>query len=271
MDVVVVGAGVAGSAIADATGAQGRSVLVLERDEVYVDRVHGEGMVQWGYEAAAELGVIDAIVDAPGASFMTRLVAYDELVPIEAARARSVDLGGILPGVPGLVSIGHPELRDAVSGVALAEGATVLRGVSDVGVLPGDSPVVTFEHDGRRHRAVCRLVVGADGKESVTRRSLGIEARLHDPAGHAHRDARRRRWGVGPRRGHDRGARRRSVVRVPAQGGAAPLHGAPAGARSGWSAPTGTAGCSTPSVSRRSRTPTSSARPRRSDRAPASP
>jgi 2-polyprenyl-6-methoxyphenol hydroxylase-like FAD-dependent oxidoreductase len=151
----------------------GHSVVALERDAVYVDRVRGEGMAHWGFEAASELGVIDAIVAAPGASFMSRLVAYDELLAIDDARARAVDLSMVLPGVPGLLSVGHPEMRTAVSGLAVAAGASVLRGVSDVDVTPGTTPRVTYVYEGVRHTLSCRLVIGADGKDSATRRALG--------------------------------------------------------------------------------------------------
>ncbi|MGD9796055.1 MAG: FAD-dependent oxidoreductase [Acidimicrobiia bacterium] len=175
VDVVIVGAGVAGAPLAAQLADAGVQVLLLERDEVYADRVRGEGMVQWGYEAAAEMGLIDAITSAPGASVMTRLVAYDELVPIESARSRSRDLSTILPGVPGLVSVGHPEMRAALCDVAVARGAVIRRGVSDVAVTPGATPAVSFSHDGERYTVSCRLVVGADGKESVVRRSIGVE------------------------------------------------------------------------------------------------
>lgn len=175
VDVVIVGAGVAGAPLAAQLAGAGLQVLMIERDEVYADRVRGEGMVQWGYEAAAEMGLIDAILAAPGASLMTRLVAYDELVPIESARSRSRDLTTVLPGVPGLVSVGHPEMRAALCEVAMARGAVVHRGVSDVDVTPGGSPAVSYTHGGERFTVSCRLVVGADGKESVVRRIIGVE------------------------------------------------------------------------------------------------
>jgi 2-polyprenyl-6-methoxyphenol hydroxylase-like FAD-dependent oxidoreductase len=174
-DVVVVGGGVAGAAIAARLAEAGTSVLVLERDLAYTDRVRGEGMVPWGYEAAGELGLADVIRSAPGASFMTRLVAYDELQTVEQSRARSVDLANVLPGVPGLLAVGHPELRAGLIDEAVRRGAVVVRGVAEIGVEPGQAPAVSWTCDGVPHRASCRLAIAADGKESVVRRSLGIE------------------------------------------------------------------------------------------------
>ena len=107
-EVVVVGGGVAGAAAAARLAADGREVLVLEREVEYTDRVRGEGMVPWGLEAARALGLADAVLQAPGASCMTALVAYDELVAIDDAQRRARSLAEVLPGVPGLVAVGHP-------------------------------------------------------------------------------------------------------------------------------------------------------------------
>ncbi len=175
VDVVVVGAGVAGAAVAARLAAAGRRVIVLEREAEYTDRVRGEGMVPWGLEAASALGLADAVVDTPGASFMTTLVAYDELVPIDRARRRARSLADMVPGVPGLVSVGHPELRQSLADAAVAAGATMVRPVSDVAVRPGKPPEVDVTVDGERVHLRPRLVVVADGKESTVRRALGIE------------------------------------------------------------------------------------------------
>lgn len=175
VDIVVVGGGVAGCAVAAAMATAGRSVVVLERETAYVDRVRGEGMVQWGFEAATQLGLAEAILGAPGVSFMTTLVAYDELVTVEQAQRRSTDLGAILPSVPGLVSVGHPEMREALAQEAARQGAQVIRGVRDVAVIPGDTPVVSYSVDAEQRTLRCRLVVAADGKESAVRRALDID------------------------------------------------------------------------------------------------
>ncbi len=174
-DVVVVGAGVAGSAVAARLATAGLGVVVLEREAEYTDRVRGEGMVPWGLEAAAALGLADAVANTPGVSFMTTLVAYDELVSIERARRRARSLADLVPGVPGLVAVGHPELRQSLADAAASAGAAVLRPTTEVTVDPGPAPEVAFTFAGRRHRLRPRLVIVADGKESTIRRSLGIE------------------------------------------------------------------------------------------------
>ena len=47
-DFVIVGAGIAGSALAHALASGGRQVLVLEHDLEYRDKVRGENMTPWG-------------------------------------------------------------------------------------------------------------------------------------------------------------------------------------------------------------------------------
>jgi len=54
------------------------------------------------------------------------------------------------------------------------------RGVGDIDLEPGESPVVRYQHDHRAHELRCRLVVGADGPMSTVRRRVGIE--LHQTA-----------------------------------------------------------------------------------------
>lgn len=175
MDIVVVGGGVGGLALATRIAREGLAVVVLEREMVYVDRVRGEGMVHWGYEAAAEIGLEQVLLSVPGVSFMTVLAAYDELLTVEQAQRRARSLTDLIPGVPGLLAVGHPELRQSLADAAVAAGATVVRGASDVTVSAGSDPAVSYTLDGSRRTTRCRLVVGADGKESSVRRGLGIE------------------------------------------------------------------------------------------------
>src|SRR5207244_52006 len=60
-DVVVVGAGIGGSALATALARDGLQVNVLEQTVEYEDRVRGESMMPWGVAEARALGVEDAL------------------------------------------------------------------------------------------------------------------------------------------------------------------------------------------------------------------
>ncbi|WP_038171103.1 FAD-dependent oxidoreductase [Tomitella biformata] len=173
-DVVVIGGGVAGCALAVRLAAAGLVVTVLEREIAYRDIVRGEAMVPWGYGEAVALGVADAIMETEGASVMTKTVPYDESLSVAEAQARPTDLSTSVPGVGGVIGIGHPELRESLATLATRAGALVVRGARNVIVEPGPDPVVRYEAADGARTLRCRLVVGADGKGSATRAALGV-------------------------------------------------------------------------------------------------
>jgi 2-polyprenyl-6-methoxyphenol hydroxylase-like FAD-dependent oxidoreductase len=180
-DVVVLGGGVAGCAIAATLAAGGRSVTVLERELVYTDKVRGEGLVNWGVQQAIDLGLGEVVLGIDDASIMTRYVGYDETISIDRARTRARDLAGAIPGVPGTIGVGHPELRQALADRAVSRGAELIRGVHQTRVIPGDTPAVEYRVDEADHVLRCRLVVVADGKDSSTRRALGVQIHMTRP------------------------------------------------------------------------------------------
>jgi 2-polyprenyl-6-methoxyphenol hydroxylase-like FAD-dependent oxidoreductase len=172
-DVVVVGGGIAGSALATVLARDGYDVLVLERQTSYRDKVRGETLLCWGVAEAQRLGLEDVLLAAGGA-YATRMVPYDELLPPQHAEAAASALDGLLPGVPGALDVGHPQACEALATAAARAGARVVRGVGDVEVVAGAAPVVRYEHDDVAHEAAARLVVGADGRMSTVRRQAGI-------------------------------------------------------------------------------------------------
>eukprot|EP00250_Pteridium_aquilinum_P016502 c23133_g2_i1 orf=469-2115(-) len=63
IDVIIVGAGVAGSALAHTLGKDGRKVFVIERDLSEPDRIVGELLQPGGYLKLVELGLTDCVED----------------------------------------------------------------------------------------------------------------------------------------------------------------------------------------------------------------
>jgi len=59
--------------------------------------------------------------------------------------------------------------------LATGRCARVVRGIGDLEVTSGAARTVRYEYDGDVCEASCRLVVGADGRQSTVRRDLGIE------------------------------------------------------------------------------------------------
>lgn len=173
-EVVVVGGGIAGCTLAIRLANAGIAVTVLEREQVYRDIVRGEAMVPWGFREAVELGIAETILQADGVSVMTKMVPYDEGFSVEDAQRRSRDLSTAVPNAPGVVGVGHPELREALATAAAKAGAEVVRGVRRTSIKAGATPSVGYETDDGTQTAMCRLIVGADGKMSATRSALDM-------------------------------------------------------------------------------------------------
>ncbi len=182
VEVVVIGAGIAGSALATALARAGRSVLVLERATEYRDRVRGEWIAPWGVVETRRLGLYETLVQA-GGHHVRRHVGWDETISPAESEALAIDLTTLVPDVPGPLCLGHPTSCRALAAAARAGGARIVTGVAAVRITAGASPSVVWEADGVVHRTACRLIVGADGRTSAVRQQTGIA--LHrDPPHH---------------------------------------------------------------------------------------
>lgn len=179
-DVVVVGGGIAGSALATVLARNGLEVVVLERDVTYRDKVRGEALTCWGVVELRRLNLEQPLLDA-GGGYVTRSVLYDEVCDPSEAEASPVELGELLPDVPGCLTVGHPEACQGLSQTAASAGATVIAGVRDIEVIAGTSPAVRYTRDSTSYRLACRLVVGADGRLSTVRSQLGIPLQQTSP------------------------------------------------------------------------------------------
>jgi 2-polyprenyl-6-methoxyphenol hydroxylase-like FAD-dependent oxidoreductase len=180
-DVVIVGGGIAGSALALVLARRGTDVTVLEHQQDYADRVRGEYMHPWGVAEAQRLGILEIFLSAGGV-FVTRGIGYDESIPSNVAEGRARDIASILPGVPGGLGVGHPAACRALSRAAEAAGARYWRGASKVSATLGAHPAVVFEKDGSMQQVQCRLIVGADGRNSTVRHQAGIALESAQPA-----------------------------------------------------------------------------------------
>ena len=138
-DVVIVGGGIAGSALATVLAREGIAVAVFERDTVPIDRVRGEFMAPWGVAELKHLGLLDCLT-AAGGLFVKRSIPYDENMPGDAAHPFALDLSTMHPEVPGPFCMGHPAMCATLAQAAEEAGAVYMRRVQDIEVAPGTPP-----------------------------------------------------------------------------------------------------------------------------------
>jgi len=167
-DIITVGGGLAGAALAGAMAACGFRVLVLERERKFKDRVRGEQMHPWGVAELRELGLYQPLNSMHG----HELPWFDFYIGPELASHRN--LVDTTPQAAPEFSFYHPAMQDLVLQVAVDAKAEVKRGVSVHSVEPGATPKVVASENGKAMEYRARLVVGADGRNSVTREKAGF-------------------------------------------------------------------------------------------------
>lgn len=175
-DIVTVGGGLGGSALATTMAEAGANVLVLEASTAFSDRVRGESLLPWGVAEARELGLHDAFLEA-GAHELPWWTEYQG--PEIAMRRNFIETTALL--LPA-IGVHHPAMQEALIRRAASAGAEVRRGATVKDVRAGAAPSVLAEVDGNEIELQARLVVGADGRGSMVRSAGGFEQRS-DPDG----------------------------------------------------------------------------------------
>jgi 2-polyprenyl-6-methoxyphenol hydroxylase-like FAD-dependent oxidoreductase len=176
-DVLVVGGGIAGSTLGGVLARAGLSVLVLEKEARFRDRVRGETTWPYGVADALAMG-LDDLLRRAGAVDIVGVTRYEN-------QGVSSSYRWATDSIDGLSEIGfcHPRLQEAAFTWAAEQGATTPRPAKAVRFTRNGSPTVTFVQDDREMEYTARLVVGANGKTSAVRRWTGGES-VTDPEHH---------------------------------------------------------------------------------------
>jgi 2-polyprenyl-6-methoxyphenol hydroxylase-like FAD-dependent oxidoreductase len=170
-DIITVGGGLAGSALAKVMAEHGASVLVLEKETRFRDCVRGESMVSWGVAEARELGIHDTIMASGG----HELPWWDRYQGPTKTEHRNLATT-TTPRVPS-IAFYHPEMQEALVEAAAGAGAEIHRGGRVTGIRTNSTPTVTAEVNGHQVEIKARLVVGADGRNSRVRSWSGFNVR----------------------------------------------------------------------------------------------
>lgn len=167
-DIITVGGGLGGSALAKAMAEHGARVLVVEREKQFKDRVRGEGMHAWGVPEARALEIYELLRETCGVEVRW----WDTYLRSELIDHR--DFLATTPHHSPLFGFYHPAMQEVLLTAAAKAGAEIRRGASVREVKRGALPTVVVEQNGQTEELRARLVVGTDGRTSLARKWAGF-------------------------------------------------------------------------------------------------
>src|SRR5215218_3347389 len=164
-DIVIVGGGIAGSALGGVLARAGLGVLVIEREARFRDRIRGEGTWPWGVDEAYRAGLGGVLERAGRVEIQEiRRIEYRELVRTTTWEDQK------------LIGFFHPRLQEELFTWAGSQGADTIRPAKATVATRHGRTAVTAVQNGSEVEYAARIVVGADGKRSGVRRWIGAKS-----------------------------------------------------------------------------------------------
>ena len=120
-DLIIIGDGISGSALAAGTAAAGVRTLILDSETSFRDRVRGEAVIPWGVAEAHRMGLLEVITQA-GANSLPFRDSHQG-----ADRPNHRDLTRTTPVKEPTLACYHPALQTALLHHAESRGAEVWR------------------------------------------------------------------------------------------------------------------------------------------------
>ncbi len=89
-EVLIIGGGIGGSALATVLARAGISLLILEKSAVHIDHVRGEWIAPWGLAETQRLGLYDNLIEA-GGHHLGEHITFGDDVDEATARAEALN------------------------------------------------------------------------------------------------------------------------------------------------------------------------------------
>jgi 2-polyprenyl-6-methoxyphenol hydroxylase-like FAD-dependent oxidoreductase len=171
--VVIVGGGVAGGSLACALAHRGIPSILIERLKAAVDLNRGDGMQPRSLEIMEEWGLLPTFIERGALPTYGSEVHHPAL-----GQLVEIDLSVVKTKHPYLLNLPHPQIEALLLEHAQASGyCKVIRGaVTEVLYADGRATGVKAKTDDGELTVMARLVAGADGSQSMIRKSAGIDA-----------------------------------------------------------------------------------------------
>jgi 3-(3-hydroxy-phenyl)propionate hydroxylase len=171
LDLIVVGAGPVGLAVALGVARRGRSVLVLEKEPATAEHSRAPAIWPRTQEVLAGLGVLDR--------FLAEGIALPRVTLHDVDRGRPLltipvaELAGATP-YPQLLIVPQSRTERLLLAALREQPSAEVRFAAEVtGVEDEGAAVrVTFRHQGREETAASAFVVGCDGARSTVRKTI---------------------------------------------------------------------------------------------------